>query len=117
MRRTELTGQLEAPGERPKNVRLIVDERVQSTIQTAASAAALTLPLEDVVTISGTTSITSIAAGGHAGKVRTLIFEGVLTVTDGSNLNLAGNFVTTADDTITLACDGTDWFEVARSVN
>ena len=41
----------------------------------------------------------------------------VLTFTDGSNLKLAGNFVTTADDTITLAYDGTNWYEICRSVN
>ena len=38
-------------------------------------------------------------------------------MTDGSNLKLAGNFVTTADDVITLVCDGTNWFEMSRSVN
>ena len=32
--------------------------------------------------------------------------DDVLTFTDGNNLKLAGNFVTTADDTITLAYDG-----------
>ena len=31
----------------------------------------------------------------------TLMFQGILTFTDGNNLKLAGNFVTTADDTIT----------------
>jgi hypothetical protein len=28
-----------------------------------------------------------------------------------------GNFVTTANDTLTLVCDGTTWWEVSRSVN
>lgn len=82
-----------------------------------ASAAALTLPPGSVVTVSGTTNITSIPATGNAGRVVTLIFSGVLTVTDGSNLKLAGNFVTTADDTMTLVCDGTNWYEMARSAN
>jgi hypothetical protein len=45
------------------------------------------------------------------------VFAGALTVTDGSNLNLAGNFVTTANDTLTLMCDGVNWNEVSRSVN
>lgn len=38
-------------------------------------------------------------------------------VKDGSNLVLAGDFVTTPDDTITLACAGSTWYEVARSAN
>ena len=46
-----------------------------------------------------------------------LISQANLTLTDGSNLKIAGNFVGTADDTITLICDGTNWFEVSRSVN
>lgn len=46
------------------------------------------------------------------------MFQGIVTFTDGNNLKLAGNFVTTADDTITLCCaDGTNWYEVCRSVN
>jgi len=83
-----------------------------------ASAATIAIPLRQrVATITGTTNITSVTATGHSGNVVTLIFAGVLTFTDGSNLKLAGNFVTTADDTITLACDGTNWHEVCRSVN
>ncbi len=85
---------------------------------TVASASALTLPLgADAFTISGTTSITSVSATGWIGRTVRLVFSGILTFTDGSNLKLNGNFVTTADDTITLVCDGTNWFEVARSAN
>jgi hypothetical protein len=83
-----------------------------------ASAATIALPHgEEVISISGTTNITSITALGHTNRRVTLVFAGILTFTDGSNLKLAGNFVTTADDTITLVCDGTNWYEVARSVN
>lgn len=35
----------------------------------------------------------------------------------GSGPAIAGDFVTTADDTIELYCDGTNWFEKSRSVN
>lgn len=81
-----------------------------------ASAAALTLvPESDVFRISGTTAITSITATGWAGRLATLIFQGALTLTNGSNLKLASNFSTSADDTITMVCDGTNWHEVARS--
>jgi len=83
-----------------------------------ASATALPVPTGRVFHVSGTTTITSITSTNfQSGAVITLIFDGVLTFTDGSNLKLAGDFVTTADDTITLAYDGTNWYEVCRSVN
>lgn len=95
--------------------------RIQSSDASAAvaSAATLTLPLDrDVVVISGTTNITSVTAGGdNADRRVTLIFQGVLNFTDGSNLKLASTMATTADDTITICCDGTNWYEVGRSVN
>lgn len=85
---------------------------------TIASAATIAIaPGQRVAVISGTTGITSITATGHSGAVVVLVFQGALTVTDGSNLKLAGDFTTTADDTLTLACDGTGWYEVARAVN
>ena len=76
----------------------------------------LTLPGGSFIKVTGTNNITSVTASWVNRRV-TLHFAGVLTFTDGSNLKLAGNFVTSADDTITIVCDGTDWFEVARSVN
>lgn len=83
-----------------------------------ASAAALPLPTGSVFHVTGTTTITSITSTNfQSGVTITLIFDGILTVTDGGNLKLAGNFVTTADDTLTLAYDGTNWYEVCRSVN
>jgi hypothetical protein len=85
---------------------------------TVASQATIAIPLgARTAVISGTTTITSVTATGHSGAVVTLIFQAALTFTDGSNLKLNGNFVTTADDTITLACDGTNWYEVGRSAN
>jgi hypothetical protein len=82
-----------------------------------ASAATVTVPAGvELALITGTTNITSVTAGFPGQRV-TFIFAGVLTFTDGSNLHLAGNFVTTGDDTITLVADATDWYEVARSVN
>lgn len=83
-----------------------------------ASTAALVLPtFGDVFTISGTTSITSMSAQYNKGRTAKLVFQDVLTVTDGSNLSLAGNFVTSAHDCITLVCDGTNWYETGRSAN
>lgn len=84
---------------------------------TVVAAAALTLPLPyEFVEVTGNTNITSMTAI-HSGAIVTLKFTGTPTFTDGSNLKLAGNLVATADDTITLACDGTNWFEMSRSIN
>jgi len=84
-----------------------------------ASAATMTLGVGNVFHITGTTNITTMNTcdSTTAGLTVTLIFDGVLTLTDGNNLKLAGNFVTTADDTATLVCDSSNWIEVARSVN
>jgi hypothetical protein len=86
-----------------------------------ASASTITIPTAwDVVSISGTTNITYITPNGHSGRIVTLFFEGALTVVRGSNIIISaalGSFVTTANDTLTLVCDGTTWFEVSRAVN
>ncbi len=83
-----------------------------------ASAAALPLPTGSVFHVTGTTGITSITSTSfQSGVMITLIFDGALTVTDGGNLKLAGNFTTTADDTLTLIYDGINWYECCRSVN
>lgn len=94
----------------------VVANNAPEQIQTIASAATLTLPGGPLVFVSGTTNVTGMTAG-QAGRVITLKFTGALTFTDGSNLVLNGNFVTTADDTITLVSDGGNWIEIARSTN
>jgi len=82
-----------------------------------ASASTITLPnTRDFIRITGTTNITSVTASWEGRRV-VLKFADVLTFTDGSNLKLAGNFVTSADDTITLVSDGTNWYEESRSAN
>lgn len=95
----------------------IDDTNADGVSSAVASAGTVTLPsIGSYFTITGTTNITSITAS-WIGRLVTLNFGGVLTFTDGSNLLLAGNLATTADDTITLRSDGTNWIEVARSVN
>ena len=82
---------------------------------TIASAATITLPADgELFTITGATSITSVVASWRGRRV-TFVSSGALTFTDGSNLKLAGNYSMSADDTITLVCDGANWYEVARS--
>ena len=66
--------------------------------------------------ITGTNNITTLTASWIGRRV-VLKFAGILTFTDGGNLKLAGDFVTTADDVISLVSDGTYWIEESRSVN
>lgn len=85
-----------------------------------ASAAALPLPTGNVFHVTGTTNVTSITATNLASGVEIiLIFDGVLTFTHGNNIILQGatNFTTGANDTLKLVYDGTNFYEVSRSVN
>jgi len=84
----------------------------------AVVSAGTITPTGNLFHVTGTTTITSISATGiTAGTTITIIFDGALTFTDGSNLKLAGNMTTSADATITLCYDGTNWYEKARSIN
>lgn len=86
-----------------------------------ASATPLPVPVAMVYHVTGTTGFSTITSTGLIkGSEITLIFDGILTVTTGTgNLRLAGaaNFASTADDTLTLVYDGTNWYEKCRSVN
>ena len=64
--------------------------------------------------ITGTTTITNITIK-TAGTVVILYFETTITMTDGGNLVLQGNYSAVANDAIVLVSDGTNWIEVARS--
>lgn len=82
-----------------------------------ASIASITMPVNgDSITVTGTTGITSVATSAYnfIGRRMTWIFTGILTVTSGSNLKLNGNYTTSANTTLTLIFDGTNWNEVAR---
>ncbi len=80
-----------------------------------ASVAAMTLPDDgNVFDITGTDAITSIIAK-TAGTVVMLQFDAILTLTDGSNLKINGDFVTAAESTFIMYCDGTNWFELSRT--
>lgn len=86
-----------------------------------ASTATMAIPdgIGEFYTVTGTADITSITASWRGRRV-TLLFSGTAAtngVVDGSNLKLASTLAYTPDDTITLVCDGTNWYETARSVN
>lgn len=88
-------------------------------VGTVASGATITLPLARTITVTGTTTITSITAG-RDGRHVTLLIDGALQITDGSNLELAGNFVgdgAGGTDVLELVAQGANWVERGRSIN
>jgi hypothetical protein len=105
----------------PTNVRLEVRAGKGSNITAAATI--FIPPDGDVFHVTGNTNITNgiTVNPWDNGRTVKLIFEGTPTVSDTGTSKLAGNFVaagTTNDfDVLTLTCDGTNWYEVARSVN
>jgi len=83
-----------------------------------ASASSITPTLgSGYYLITGTTNITSIGVLPSCSPPLVLRFADALTVVDGGNLKLAGDFATTAGDVLTLISDGTDWVEMSRSAN
>ena len=102
-------------------VRDVYSSEAPSLQNQVASASPLVIPdnTSKGFTVTGTTGFNTISPTRVDRKV-TLKFNGSLTMTDGTgNLQLAGgvNFVSTGNDTITLWCDGTNWYETGRSVN
>jgi len=84
---------------------------------TIASAANLTIPANANVrfNIAGTTPITSIAAS-RKDRIIVLFFGEFLTIINGSNLKLNGDFTARPYSTLTLICDGTNWIEIGRKL-
>lgn len=76
-----------------------------------ASAATLTLgsPPAVLAIVTGTTTIKKITAAPAAHRV-TLLFKEALTVKNGENLKLGADFAASAGSTLTLVCDGTNWY-------
>jgi len=98
-------------------VQLMVSNNATQNNGDLASVAALAIPAHnDYFLVTGTTNITSMTGLWNKRKI-SLRFGGILTVTDGSNLKLNGDFVTAANAILTLVSDGSVWYEVARSQN
>jgi hypothetical protein len=112
-------------------VKSVFEDNETDDTGAVASANAITLPLvglggKQVFVVSGTATILSInnTGGTWQGRRVTLIFSGTAAtngVTDGSNLNLTGNFAYSVavggQDTMELVYEGTTWHEVGRSAN
>ena len=91
---------------------------VQNTTLTLDDTGTPSISAGNVFTTGGTTAITAFDNGAN-GQVIYIVSAHTVTITDGSALNLSGaaNYGMTADDTLTLVFTGTNWYELARSVN
>jgi hypothetical protein len=87
---------------------------VGGMVPNAASAASkatvsLAAGFPTLVEITGTTEVKKITATAKGHRV-TLLFEKALTVKNGENLKLGADFAATAGSTLTLVCDGSNWY-------
>jgi len=87
-----------------------------SSASVAGAATTMKVPDGDVITVTGAATITTIPVVRRR-RIVTFLLAGATTMTDGGNLKLNGNLVAKAGDTMVLECDGTNWNEIARSVN
>jgi hypothetical protein len=82
-----------------------------------ASANIVTLPkFGRYFAITGTTTINGLA-DQWLGREVTLMFTGACTLAKTGGLVIASSYAATANDTISLVSDGTNWYEKSRSVN
>jgi hypothetical protein len=66
---------------------------------------------------TGGTTITTFDKG-YPGQAITIIFtDANTTISEANNIKLSAAFTSTADDTMSLVYDGTNWYELSRSVN
>jgi hypothetical protein len=84
-----------------------------------ASANEIVPPLYgSVFYLTGTNTVATIYAYGRKGRTITFISTDNVTINNGSNLKLNGNWVSgAANATLTLVGDGTNWYEISRSLN
>lgn len=81
----------------------------------AVTSASTILPTGNSFHVTGTTRISSISGIGiTCGTEITIIFDGVLVVSNGQNLKLSGDLSTSANSTLTLVWDGINWYEKSR---
>lgn len=91
----------------------------QEVIPALADEATPTVADGHLFLTGGTTTITDFD-DGREGQIIVIIAEHAITITDGTNIFLAGsaNYAMAATDTLTLVCKADNlWYELARSVN
>lgn len=109
------------------NQRLLLANRLnQAKGADVASASTLTLGIDgDSFTITGTTNVDYITTTNWSAGARVLLqFSGILTVNNNSgsvpgstaSILLTAAFITTANDTLSLWFNGTNWVETGRTV-
>jgi hypothetical protein len=82
-----------------------------------ASANTITLPESvETVEVTGAVEVKKINASSKGRRVN-LVFASTAKMVDGENLKLAGSFEHVADATMQLVSNGTNWYELGRSVN
>ena len=83
------------------------------------SSNTIDIPLEgDIFALTGVAGIVTITASSCNGRTVTLISTDNVTIFDGSDLKLNGDWVSgAANSTLSLVCDGTNWYEISRSIN
>ena len=87
-----------------------IEDRLGTAIASAATTTVGTAGLGDYIHITGTTTITSLGTAGAAGIRRTLIFDGVLTLTHNATSLIcpgAANIVTVAGTVIEVVAETT----------
>jgi len=81
-----------------------------------ASASAI-VPTGNIFHLTGTTAVTSITSTGVSAGARVhIIADAASSMTKGNNLKIAASITFAAADSVTLEYDGTNWYEVGKSV-
>jgi hypothetical protein len=97
----------------------ILTDKSISNVTAASPSGIITLPLAEktffLQPVNPVGAINTVSAA--KGKIVTLISTGTVTVNDSNNLRLNGAFAMQGSYTLTLICDGTDWYELSRSTN
>lgn len=102
-------------GARADNI-VIKDCLDVSTSRVVASESTLLTPATGtIIEVTGTTDIGNIHRV-EADRFLVLKFDDILNVLDTGNIVLGSAFTSAAGSTLTLVCDGTDWYEVSRTV-
>lgn len=86
---------------------------------TIVSVDGVTIPMGyDFIIVTGNGNVSNIAGAPSLTGVKiTFLFTGTPTWNDGlGNMTLAGNFVATANSTLTLMATGSGWTEVCRAI-
>jgi hypothetical protein len=89
------------------NLQINNNNGVDDVIVSVASATTLAFPINPVITLTGTTGVTSITGPAWINKTETILPTGIVTFTAGNNI--ANSYTTAANVPVTALYDGTLW--------